>query len=200
MLFNIEADTGYEIIGYVVPDNFEKTPVLEVKKEGQTLLTFACNQQRYALVTAGRHATGLCGFSITHEMIDDLSSHNSLEIFDVDTGLLIYRRRDPSTVLQRRLLRLETHLFPLWDLDDAVGSRFQIFHKGIERLGRETTTQAFHLDNIPSLYISGRIAIRPYENLITDRFASIFIMSDPYYELAERLYILKNVGTVENYY
>jgi hypothetical protein len=197
MLFNIEADTGHEIIGYVVPDNFEKTPVLDIKEGGKTLLTLACNQQRYALVAAGRHATGLCGFSITEEMIGDLASRQTLEIVENETGLIIYRRRDPATVVEKRVLRLETHLFPLWDLDDAVGSKFQIFHKGIDRLGRESTTQAFHLDNMPSLYMSGRIAIRPYENLVSDRFHCILMMSDPFYELAERLSLLKNIGEIK---
>lgn len=197
MLFNIEADTGHEIIGYVVPDNFEKTPVLEIKDNGETLLTLPCNQERYALVAAGRHATGLCGFSITEEMIGGLVGRQSIEIIDAETGLLIYRRRNPESVIQKRVLRLETHLFPLWDLDDAIGSRFQIFHKGIERLGRESTTQTFHLDNMTSLYMSGRIAIRPYENLVSDRFHCLLLMSDPFYELAERLYLLKNIGKMK---
>jgi hypothetical protein len=95
--------------------------------------------------------------------------------------------------MQKRIFRLETHLFPLWRLDDAVEGRFQYFYKGIERRGRETTTQLFLLNNSSSLYLSGRLIIKSYDNYINETFNCVALLRDPYMELAERLLTLKYV-------
>src|SRR5262249_40868859 len=115
------------------------------------------------------------------------------EIFDQETNILIYRRRSPSQVTQKRIFRLETHLFPLWRLDDKLERHFQYFHKGIERYGRETTTQLFLLNNSTSLYLSGRLIFKTYEFYINETFNCIALLRDPYMELAERLLTLKVV-------
>ena len=107
---------------------------------------------------------------------------------------MIYRRRNGSEVTHRRVFRLETHLFPLWRLDEKVEHRFQFFHKGVERHGRETALQVFLLDNVTSLYVSGRLTFNTYSNYILDKFKTIILLHDPYLELAERLLTLKHVS------
>src|SRR5262249_51833005 len=97
-------------------------------------------------------------------------------------------------IVQKRILRLETSLFPLWRLDDAVERRFQYFHKGIDRYGRETTTQVFLLSNSTSLYLSGRLLLKTYENYIDETLSCMALLRDPYMELAERLLTLKHMG------
>src|SRR5262249_8691481 len=101
------------------------------------------------------------------------------------------RRRLPSQVTQKRIFRLETHLFPLWRLDEGLERHFQYFHKGIERYGRETTTQLFLLNNSTSLYLSGRLIFKTYEYYINETFNCIALLHNPYIELAERLMALK---------
>jgi hypothetical protein len=194
MLFNIEVDEGTRIVGYLVPDTFSGTPTLRMSDGQQDLLILPCREERAALVSAGRHETGRCGFTIDETIVADLAHQTALEIYDQETNILIYRRRPPSEVMQKRILRLETHLFPLWRLDDRMEASFQFYYKGIERHGRETTTQLFLLNNSASLYLSGRLIFKSYENYINDTFNCIALLQDPYTELAERLLTLKYMG------
>src|SRR5262245_795988 len=138
MLFNIERDEGSRIVGYLVPDNFSDTPSVRISDGQQDLLTLPCQEERPALVAAGRHATGMCGFAIDETMVKDLARQGHLEIYENETNILIFRRRPAEEIIQKRIFRLETHLFPLWRLDDSIDRHFQFFHKGIERHGLET--------------------------------------------------------------
>jgi hypothetical protein len=192
MLFNIEVDEGTRIVGYLVPDAFSGSPSLRITDGHKDLLTLRCSEERAALVAAGRHQDGRCGFTIDDSIVANLAQQTALEIYDEATNLLIYRRRPPSQVTQRRILRLETHLLPLWRLDNAVEKKFQFFHKGIERPGRETTTQLFLLNNSSSLYLSGRLIFKAYDNYINESFNCVALLRDPYEEMAERLLTLKH--------
>lgn len=193
MLFNIESDEGGEITGYVVPDDYEKTPILHVLVAGQVTARIRCSEPRPALVTAGRHLNGLCGFLLNDANVPGLGALRYVEVVDEESGILIYRRNLDDEGLPNRLFRLETHLFPLWGLDAALKQHFNYFHRGIERLGAETATQIFHLQHAHSLYVSGRLTLRQYDALIYERFTWVVLLHDPYYELAERLMALKLV-------
>lgn len=194
MLFNIEADRGNQIVGYVVPDEYSTSPTLRITDGGSKLAELLCREERPSLVAAGRHATGRCGFTVDDSIVPNLAQNHNLELSDADTGIMIYRRRHVSEVTHQRVFRLETHLFPLWRLDERVEHKFQFFHKGVERHGRETATQVFHLNNVSSLYLSGRLAYNVYESYLQDQFDCIALMHDPYLELAERLLTLKHVS------
>jgi len=86
------------------------------------LLVVPANETREALVAAGRHETGQCCFSIDASLMPNLPALAQLELYDAETGILIYRHRAPA----RKILRLGTHLFPLWRLDDALRPTFHI--------------------------------------------------------------------------
>lgn len=193
MLFNTERDEGNRIVGYVVPDSFSGSSSIRITDGERELSVLECRQEIPALVAAGRHATGRCGFTVDETSVADLPRLEMLEIYDVESNILIYRRRPPAQLTQKRVFRLETHLVPLWRLDDRIERHFQYFHKGVERHGRETATQVFLLSNATSLYVSGRLVFKSYENYIDDTFSSIVLLRDPYMELAERLLALKLV-------
>jgi hypothetical protein len=194
MLFNIEADRGNQIVGYLVPDDFTKTPAVRIRDAGSLLAETPCLEERPSLVAAGRHGTGRCGFSIDESIVPNLAEKRALELFDAETDILIYRRREETEVTRERIFRFETHLFPLWSLDEHAEHRFQFFHKGVDRHGRETATQMLQLNHASSIYLSGRVAFKSYENHLHDRFRCIALLQDPYTELAERLLLLKHVG------
>jgi hypothetical protein len=196
MLFNIEIDDGNRIVGYLVPDDFSSSPSVRISDGARDLVVLPCLEERTALVAAGRHATGRCGFTIDETIVAGLSQQAALELYDNDTNILIYRRRPHSQVTHKRIFRLETHLFPLWRLDDSIERHFQYFHKGIERHGRETATQVFLLNNSTSLYLSGRLIFKSYENYINETFSCIALVRDPYMELAERLLTLKHISGI----
>jgi hypothetical protein len=189
MMFNLENDTGDRVSCYVVPDAFTSIPSIRVFGGGKELLTLSANSTRLAILNAGRHETGRCGFSITSIAIPNLAAIEDLSIYDAETGILIYRRPRPAEI-QKKVLRLETHLLPLWKLDDALESSFQYFGKGIERFGAETVTQLFLLAKVPSIYLSGRILFKNYSYFIEDGFKLVLTIQDPFEELAERLLVL----------
>jgi len=191
MLFNIERDEGARIVGYLVPDAYSGSPSVRITDGHKDLATLPCQEERPALVAAGRHETGRCGFTVNDKVIPDLSQQERLELYDSESNLLIYRRRPATQVIQKRIFRLETGLVPLWRLDDSLERHFQFFYKGIERHGGETATQLFLLNNSGSLYLSGRLVFKAYENYIDETFTCVAMLRNPYKELAERLLTLK---------
>jgi hypothetical protein len=195
MLFSIEEDTGERIAGYIVPDGYSDVPTIRVCNKGKELYKFLANEKREALVHAGRHETGQCGFSIDTSVLPNIRDLVDLELFEADSDILVYRRPQPHNI-KKKLLRLETHLFPLWTLDDAIAPQFQYFAKGIENLGRETVTQLFLLNRVESVYLSGKILYKNYGYYIESGFQTLVILQDPYAELAERLLVLSKIRQI----
>ena len=192
MLFGIEEDQGSTIKFYLVPDSGGTAASVHVKSNGVELATVTANEQRSAVVTAGRHS-GLCGFNIGSDVIPDLASYGDLEVVDAATGLIVYRRRTAGMIADVTVFRLETHLLPLWRIDEALQSHFQYWYKGVDRQGLETSTQTFN-NKSRSLFISGRLLVKNFEYYLTQDIKAVAMFRDPYDELAERLIILKNVG------
>ena len=194
MLFSIEADHGTRLTGYLVPDSFSATPLLTVRGGGADLLTMEANEVRHALVVAGRHGTGQCGFQIDEGMVPGLADLADLEIIDAATELLVYRRQPAPDLISGATFRLETHLLPLWRLDEVFAHSFQYWYKGIDRFGRETATQVFCLDK-SSIYASGRLLYKNFEYYLAKDVRCYAAIRHPFEELAERLLVLQNVGT-----
>ena len=114
VLFSVEADSGTEIIGYVVPDDYERSSLIRVTHAGEEVGVFPCDEERASLVAAGRHSTGMCGFRINEAKAPGLGEMRDVSLHDVDSGLLIYRRSRNENARNIKMFRLETHLFPLW--------------------------------------------------------------------------------------
>jgi hypothetical protein len=199
MLFNIEDDFGDRVVGYLVPDGFSTNPTLRVSGWGNVLMRMPVREVRGALVEAGRHETGQCGFTIDTSMIPELADIGDLELHDDETGLLIYRRPHSQRVT-RRVFRMETHLYPHWRLDDAFRPHFQYHLRGLETFGRETVTQTFLLNKVDSCYLSGRLFYKNYEYYLGSGFCVFVIVQDPYEEFAERLLILSRVKKISGNY
>ena len=192
MLFNVEEDRGDFISGYVVCDGFVETARIALSSRGAVVHECLAEHPREVLMTAGRHRTGLCGFALDEKAVPGLAAMSDLEIRDIASGALIYRRARAEHVM-RRVLRLETHVFPLWRLDNALNAHFQYSANQIEAAGRETTTQMFVLSGVPSIYLSGRLLYRAFQQHIEGHFDVIFSMHHPYEELAERLIVLGQI-------
>ncbi len=192
MLFSIDYDHGAELSLYVVPDSGGGTPALRILNDGVELMVLSSNEDRPELIGAGRHSTGKCGFVVNESVLPGVTGMQGLDFIEAETGLSIYRRPRPSFV-QEKIFRLETHLLPLWRIDDAVKDRFQYWYRGIDRRGYETSQQVFCIADLKSAYISGRLFIKSVEYYLNTGFKSIALFRDPYEELAERLIILKNV-------
>jgi hypothetical protein len=193
VLFNVEEDRGNFISGYVVCDGFVDIARVSFVSAGEVVYERPADDLRPALAAAGRHQTGQCGFAVDEQAVPGLAAIEDLEIRDVGSGALVYRRRRPEQVT-KRVLRIETHLFPLWRLDNALNHRFQYFANQIEACGRETAQQMFVLWEIPSVYLSGRLLYRSFQESIEGQFDVVFVMHHPYEELAERLIVLAQIN------
>lgn len=193
MLFNIERDTGNEIVGYLVPDNFSSICRVRLLNRGEVVSIFETPEERAALVAGGRHENGRCGFTIDDRDIPNLAMQSDVELYDHDTGCLIYRRVKPGMV-EKKIIRLETQLMPFWRLDHHMFPHFQYVGKGVDRYGRETVTQMLLLENVKSLYISGRINFKNYAFYIENGFDCFCMIQSPHDECAERLLFLRKIS------
>ena len=194
MLFNIERDLGTEISGYLVPDGFTGQLAVRVKGAGELLLTKQTDSLRESLVAAGRHETGLCGFTVTETEIPGLARIQDLEVRESETDILIYRRCNPEAVVHEKVFRLETHLLPASRIDRAFQARFQFHFPSIDRFGLETTHQMFNINNSDSVYASGRVSYRSVEQYVDQKYLVLALIQEPFDELAERILFLRLIG------
>jgi len=194
LLFNLEHDFGNIVEGYVIPDGFAEQPYIVVRDHHGVIATLPCDQLRQAVVASGRHETGMVGFRLDESKVPNLSERVSLSIHDLKSGLLIYRRPKHISQVNMKVLRLETQLLPQVKLDHFLGEAFQYSVQSVERFGHETTLQAFHLNAVPSIFISGRLLLKNYQEFFDKGFKGIAILADPYYEMAARISILKRMA------
>lgn len=194
MLFNVERDTGDVIEGYVIPDGFSEEPSVVVSGVEGHLTSVPCLYLRQAVVDSRRHGSGLVGFRIDSSIIADLADREVLSIYDERTGLLIYRRVSASDRKRLKIVRLETQIIPSVRLDRFSSDGFQYELHSAERFGHETTLQAFHLDTIDSIFISGRLLMKNYEAFLDRGFRAVVLLTDPYYEMAARIFLLQRMS------
>ncbi len=194
MLFNLEYDDGAAIEGYLIPDGFSDEPGIVVTRDDGTTVAFGCDQSRPAVVQSGRHATGMVGFRIDQTSMPDIAMQRHLAVHDAKSGLLIYRRPRVAAPIPMKVLRLELNMLPMVKFDQYCGHHFQYAVSSVERFGHETALQVFHLNAVPSIYISGRLLLRNYEEFLDKGFMVIADIPDPYYEMASRLVILKRLA------
>lgn len=193
MLFNLEVDSGDRVLLYVVPDAYSEIPSVTVCGNGpDELLSLEANEVREALVVAGRHETGRCGFRLDEELIPNIASIADLSVYEKSSGLLVYKRSSPDNI-QKKLLRIETNLFPQHAFDKYMISRFQHGVQSIEKFGLESSTQLFLLGGLSSVYLSGRLLYTTYSYYIDGSFDSIIFLDDPYTALAERLLVISRM-------
>lgn len=197
MLFNIQRDAGNTIEGYLIPDGFSDIPKVVVADAEANIGEIECDQLHQAVLAAGRHETGLVGFRLTEDNIPKLSQRSTLYIRDSKSGLLIYRRPLKPQQINMKIVRIETQLLPHLALDREMFQHFQYVLPSLERFGHETALQAFHLDNVKSIYLSGRLQVRNYQEFLDKGFKAIALLTDPYYEMALRIAMLKRFASVK---
>jgi len=197
LLFNLEFDHGDVLEGYLIPDGFSDEPAIRVLGEEGELLQMKCAEPRPAVIQSGRHDTGLVGFRLDDTVLPGLAARRPLEIRDAKSGILIYRRPDPERQVPLKVFRMEFQMLPLLKLDHHCGKHFQYELTGMERFGLETALQAFHLNAVDSIYLSGRLHLRNFEEFFDKGFKVVGYLPDPYYEMASRLALLKRLSQTQ---
>ena len=193
MLFNLEFDHGDVLEGYLIPDGFAEQPVISVIGETGEILRMVCAEPRLAVVQSGRHETGLVGFRLDGTVLPGLETLGHLEIRDARSRLLVYRRPGARKRIPLKLFRMEFQMLPMAKLDQCCGMHFQYDLPGLEHFGQETALQAFHLNAVDSIYLSGRLHLRNFEEFFDKGFQVVGHLPDPYYEMASRLILLKRL-------
>ncbi|POO52130.1 hypothetical protein [Agrobacterium rosae] len=196
MLFSIEYDSGDILEGYVIPDGFSEIASVRVSCELGDLGVFACDQIRPAVVQSGRHHTGVVGFRVDASRVPELASIDTLTIHEAKTGLLLYRRLRKIKHKPKKIVRLETQILPMTKFDRFCGQFFQYELSSLEKFGQETALQAFYLHSVESIFLSGRLLMKNYENVLNNGFEAIALLADPYYEMALRLFLLHRMSSV----
>jgi hypothetical protein len=197
LLFNLEFDHGDVLEGYLIPDGFSDQPAIRVLGEEGDLLRMQCAEPRPAVVQSGRHETGLVGFRLDDTVLPGLASRRLLEIRDARSGILIYRRPGARHHVPLKVFRMEFQMLPLLKLDHHCGKHFQYELTGMERFGQETALQAFHLNAVDSIYLSGRLHLRNFEEFFDKGFQVVGYLPDPYYEMASRIALLKRLSQTQ---
>ncbi len=193
MLFNLEGDVGVIIKGYVIPDAYDKYATVVLRNAGRDIFTSRANHPMEYQVAPNRHVTHNCRYYIDIYNCPNLDKYEDLELWEKDSNQLLFRRRKPAHI-SKKIFRLETHLLPLWRIDQTVDPKFQYYATRVENHGRETFMQLLTLWHLDSVYLSGRILYKSVEHYLQSYFQTVFIMHHPYEELAERLLVLRQMS------
>jgi hypothetical protein len=192
MLFNIDHDRGETIMGWIMPDNPSVSPRVQVTVPGQPPRIVEAQHYRPLLKEQGLHNTGICGFVVDAQAVPDLPNLTHVDVHDVDTGLLVYRRRPKDGVIPARLARIETHLLRTRSLNEMLSPVFQMAYTGIETVPREALNALLGVSFTDSIYVTGRFRLRTIDSSLRDRKYKLAVMvRDPFEELSERLLLLK---------
>jgi hypothetical protein len=190
VLFSIDEDARTHIVGWVMPNNPNTAPRVKVTI-GKTETIVAAEIYRPLLKSQGLHNTGICGFHISDKQVAGLVEATDLTVVDVDSGLLLYRRR-PYPVIAQKLIVVEPSVLPAFSIHKQFAPRFQMPYEMVERHNEETVRAILGIPFSNSVYVGGRIYVREFDYLYRDRgFKAAILLRDPFEELAERLLILK---------
>jgi hypothetical protein len=198
MLFNMDADVGHRVFGWVMPNNPAAKPSVIVHLNADNHVVVEASIYHALLKERGLHNTGICGFALDESNCRGLAASNMLEIHEADTNLLLYRRRPDEGLINKKFFRLEPQLFRSVAVDDALEPHFQMAYSALELQSEETIRAIMGIHFSSSIYISGRIFWRFWESILRDRGYMVgALLRDPFCELAERLLILKLASSPE---
>lgn len=195
MQFVVDNDTGDAISGWLAPDNPTATPSFLVRAQGRELIRFPANVMREGIRDMGLHVSGQVGFHIDSALIPNLNEYVDVEVCEVETGLVIYRRFDPSTHVASKLYLFDATLMPARVLSAEIAKRFAQAYPNFEQYGLETAIALVTAPFPKSIFIGGRANLNRFSFWFAERgFVRAALLRDPYEELAERLLFLRMVA------
>ena len=112
MRYFIDHDQGDSIRGWIVPDNPLAISRVVVSVEGRRVADVAASLTDETFKRNGWHATGQCTFVLTAAEVPGLPNLPRVELYDVDTNVLIYRRAPPDGQVPLRVMLINTGIEP----------------------------------------------------------------------------------------
>ena len=187
MQFTIDQDLGPVVSGWAVLDDPTAVPRFRVTI-GDREIDFDANSERPDLRGLGWHNTGMCGFILTDELVPDLAGARDLQIRELSTGILIYRRFDSASQFEHRLFMFDASVMPQVHLLGIIEGRFGLGYRNIERYAYDTIVNITFNIQAKSIFVHGRPSFSRYSSILRERqYKVVTLLREPIQELAERI-------------
>ncbi|MFG5117930.1 hypothetical protein [Methylorubrum sp. POS3] len=188
MRFLLSADEGAIIRGWVVPDDPTAISRVYVTVEGRRVAEVSAIHADPTFIQYGWHATGLCHYEVREDHIPGLAGIERLEIFDVDTNVLVHRRVPKVGLATPKAVLINAHIRPETVIQTALFPHFQQCYFGIGRFPEEILHAIFDTDTLTSCLMVGSIILPRYEgHFVQGNAVTMMLLHDPYVEMASRL-------------
>ena len=198
MFFNVDADDGYAISGWVAPDNPSASARLVVVIPDREDLIINSDIPRPDIRELGIHATGNVGFRIDTLLIHDLETLPDVEVLSEETRLPLYRRFQPGRHIERKMFVFDSAVMPQRRVLKSIGEHFALFYSSAECLPLETMIVLLNNHYSKSLFFTGRPLLNRYSSYLEScNYIRVALLRDPYEELAERLLFLNFLSKSE---
>lgn len=191
MFFNIDADEGRSIRGWIAPDNPSVVPKVLIIVPGAGEVELEANVPRPDIRDLGIHNTGLVGFEVNAAIVPNLQDVDNIEILEAETRLQIYRRFQIDRHVERKLFLFDCSVMPQRRLVSAANRHFTLNYPSSERYAFETMIVIINNAFNKSIFISGRSNLNRYSHYLGNAgYMTAAVLRDPFEELAERLLLL----------
>lgn len=191
MFFNIDADYGSSIVGWLAPDNPSATPRIVVRAQGFNDFEIGATIQRDDIRDLGVHSTGMVGFEVTAELIPGLEKIESIEFREAESGIQIFRRHLSGKHIDQKLFFFDCSVRPLEQVLTRAKQKFTMNYSSSERYAFETMLVIINNSFSNSIFISGRSSYIRYAHYLENaKFMTVALLGDPFEELAQRLLLL----------
>ena len=192
MRFHVDNDIDGVINGWLCPNNPQAISKVSVSIDGRRVAIVQSNGTVAALREWGWHATGECAFILDEVQVPGITQAERVEVYDVDSNLLIYRRRSKPDLKQGRVILMNPSIDPVVSLQNALFAHYQMSYFSVERLPEETLTNIINGGMMKSLLIAGTIPLVRYEGYLqSNEYSTCILVADAYLELARRILWLR---------
>jgi hypothetical protein len=191
MFFNIDADEGRSISGWLAPDNPSAAPRIAIIIPGRDELLCDATIQRPDIRELGLHSTGRVGFSVDASLVPDIETVDDIELLDADTRLPLYRRFQVERHIERKFFLFDCSVMPQRGMMHELTQHFALNYVASERHALETMIVLINNHFSKSIFFAGRPNFNRYAGFLeSGGYLRAAILREPLEELAERLLFL----------
>lgn len=197
MRFHVDFDEGSAISLWVVPDNPRAQARIYLFTDHVFRGVLEANDDRRVIREWGWHATGLVAFALTDGNVPGLAAARYVEVYDVDTLVLVYRRAPSDELAEGKFLRYTTGLVPDATVDRLLFDTYRMSYTRVENIPEETLGYIFDYHYTSSVYMSGRISARKIRRFIDkNEIKTCALIDDPFQLLSRHLLWLRSAAVI----
>ncbi len=191
MFFNIDADDGHAVRGWIVLDNPGAVPSITVIMPGRPEINLEANVERPDVQELGIHTTGQVGFEINETVVPGIASLDELAIVETESRLPIFRRSRAHHI-EQRLYLFDAGALPQKQLLQKLSKNFSLSYLNTERFSLETMLVIINNKFSRSTLMHGRSNFNRYTSFLANGgFLRAALLREPFEEFAERLMFMK---------